>query len=253
VPERRGVIVLSEGRSGTNWLGSLARNAGLGNSSEWLDRPLLGRSPAPDRGREFFEAALDAATAGAGFYVKIFPRQLVSCINRFGEDFVRYCTAHYPTSLILVERRDRLRQAISFSRGLQSQQWTSRRASQGKAAYNFDQICECYFLIGRSYEFWRGYLALLGFEAMLFIYEDLLDDPTPFVSHVASSMGAEAPAQLESELRVQRDEITEEWLERFRSDLARRDIVLNAGLDRRFRRSPSNLNRFLRGKEMKVH
>ncbi|PPB80719.1 LPS sulfotransferase NodH [Albidovulum inexpectatum] len=149
---RKGVLLLTERRSGSNWLGSLARNAKLGNSEEWLDKRQLGLEPEAVDATTCFETALERSSQGcAGFFVKIFPSHLYEMQDAFGMDFIAWCRERHDVALITLTRNDRLRQAISFSRALQSDQWTARHDAKRKPEYDFHQIARCLFLIGRSY------------------------------------------------------------------------------------------------------
>lgn len=249
---RRGVILLTEGRSGSNWVGSLAGNASLGNSGEWLDSSQLGVSPRKVDFDTFSQAVLAKGSSdGNDFFVKVFPQHLFSLRRFYKQDFIRTCLEREQTQLLILTRRDRLRQAISFSRGLQSQQWTSRREAKAEPEYDFDQICRCYFLIGRSYDFWDSYAAAQDLPVQRFVYEDLVPDPSPFLRAVADAMGKPAPQKAESELKIQRDATTEEWVERFKADMRVRDILDNLTPSRPARRTLSNLTRFLRARQLK--
>ncbi|WP_286790013.1 Stf0 family sulfotransferase [Thioclava sp. UBA3469] len=249
---RKGVLVLSEGRSGSNWLGSLAHNAGLGHSKEWLDPKMLGIDPSKTDYSTYFEAALERSSEGcAGFYVKIFPRHLYEMREAFGMDFIAYCHNHHDVALITLTRADRLRQAVSFSRALQSSQWTARNDETRRPEYDFQQIARCLFTITRSYSFWEDYLRITGFDATGFVYEDLVPNANPFLAHIAKYLGACEPEHVESDLRVQRDEVTEEWLTRFKADAADEDL-LDAASPVRPTRSRKAFLRLLKKKNIRL-
>ncbi|WP_417250256.1 Stf0 family sulfotransferase [Celeribacter sp.] len=249
--KRKGVLILTEGRSGSNWLGSLATGAGLGRSGEWLGREQSQLDPVLTDRKTYFEAAIENGTNGSsGFCIKIFPRHLHWINHYYNKDFIRYCRENHDVSLVLLTRNDRLRQAISFSRGLQTEQWTSKGEKKKDADYDFDQICRCYFLINRSYDYWRSYTGVISEDIQHFIYEDLLDDPSPFVNHIADHFGVTHPTKLESSLTVQRDETTEKWRVRFLEEAKTRDFIDSTTPSRLPGRSPRNLIRFLRKKPL---
>lgn len=250
----RGVILLTEARSGSTWLGSLARNAGMGNSGEWLDENQSGLDPRLLSFDQYLEAVLGLAGSGdVGFFLKIFPAHLFASHKFFPLDFIKACCARHDVKLIILTRRDRLRQAISFSRGLQSKQWVSDAKVMATASYDFDRISRIYFQIGRSYDFWESYVAMNDLPVERFVYEDLVEDPRPFLSAVAQAMGRPTPDVPPSELTIQRDARTEEWAARFRADVAGRDCLDNLTPSRLPARSFSNLVRFLRKKPMKPY
>lgn len=249
---RRGVIVLTEGRSGSTWLGTLCRSAGLGNSGEWLDKAHLGVSPRRVNFETYYDAIMRKGSSdGHDFYVKIFPRHLFSLKRFYTQDFLQEFLARNKTEIILLSRRDRLLQAISFSRGLQSQQWTSLGQPQRDVVYDFDRICRCYFMIGRSYDFWESWVSMLDLPATRFVYEDLVDDPSPFLNHVADAMGKPHPENAVTDLRIQRDDTTAEWAARFKKDLKERDFLLNLTPSRAPAPNLGNIGRFVARKPMK--
>ncbi|MDN5928930.1 MAG: Stf0 family sulfotransferase [Hyphomicrobiales bacterium] len=239
-----GYLMLTEARSGSSWLGSLTNASGaMGNSSEWLSEP--GLRDVHD-GTEFFSRVLSKASTPNGcFAVKIFPRHLYETTHKYGFDFIRRCMAEHDTKIIVLFRKDRVRQAISLARASITRQWGSRREAEREPKYDFNFICRCYFFIDQSYAFWRSYLELLELPHDTFFYEDLVPDPAPFIQSVSSHMGIKAPETPQSEFRIQRDNVTEEWVLQFRKDLAERN-VLSHGFQRLPGRNVRNLARFLR-------
>lgn len=252
--KRKGVFILTEARSGSNWLGSLTTNAGLGRSDEWLRSDNSGMGPRTTDRDTYFETVLDKATNGtAGFCVKIFPHHLYM-INHFYEtDFINYCRDRYEVTMIRLTRSDSFRQAISYSRSLQTQQWTAKGEKTSKAVYDFDQICRCYFLINRSYDYWRTYTDLTQANAKHFVYEDLNIDPSPFVNFIADCFDEPHPQKMVSTMTVQRDALTEEWLLRFQAESKNMKLIQNLVPSRMPSRTPRNILRFLRKKSFKPY
>lgn len=168
----RGVIILSEGRSGTNWLGSLANSTGqLGRSSEWIDDKhfdVLGRNVSS---KKYIEFIMESASTANGFFaIKMFPRHLFWFQKHFGFDFIKKLEKENDLSFIFVTRNDRIRQAVSFARAVQSNAWTSLGERQRAEEYDFDLLCRCYFGIGRSYDYWKSYIDLHDLPHKHFVY-----------------------------------------------------------------------------------
>jgi LPS sulfotransferase NodH len=243
-----GYLMLTEGRSGSSWLGSLTNASGImGSSSEWLSDPSLREV---SNSAEFFSRVLSKASTPNGcFAVKVFPRHLYATNYKHGFDFIRRCMAEHDTKIIVLFRKDRVRQAISLARASITRQWDSRREVKKDLKYDFDFICRCYFFIDQSYAFWRSYIELLELPHDIFFYEDLVPDPAPFIRSVSCHLGIKPPEAPRSEFRVQRDSVTEEWTAQFRKDLAERDI-LSHGFYRPPSRNVRNLGRFLRKEHM---
>jgi LPS sulfotransferase NodH len=223
----KGVAVLTEGRSGSNWLASLTNaTGGLGRSAEWLNASYLGFDPRDYDALE--QAVIQKGTTENGrFSIKVFPRHLLWSKAKFGKDLLFEIRKKHDVSFVILERQDRLRQAISFYRARMSRAWTSRqKGEQSSLPYDFAEISQAYFQIEQSYAFWRAYLSLSDLGFTEFVYEELQGDPNPYVQAIARLLDVPAPDVTPvSNLRVQRDGITEEWTARFREDAAARGAI----------------------------
>ncbi|MGX5800607.1 Stf0 family sulfotransferase [Bradyrhizobium sp. Arg314] len=223
----KGVAVLTEGRSGSSWLGSLTNATGImGRSGEWLKPLHLGPEP---RGYEALEEAVirKASTENGRFAVKVFPRHLAWSKGKCGKDFLLEIRRKHDLGFITLERRDRLRQAISFYRASVSNSWASWINGAGSPVpYSFAGISRAFFQIEQSYAFWRAYLDLSDLPYRHFVYEDLLADPRPYLEAVAELLDVPAPASVPvTEFKVQRDDLTEDWLRRFRREAAQMGAI----------------------------
>lgn len=238
-----GILILTEGRSGSNWLGSLLKNTGaMGVPNEWLDLSLLGSRPAS--AEAYLDAIMSKATTPNGrFAVKLFPRHLHFAQMEYGIDFVRECRRRFDVGLVRLGRADRMLQAISYARGMMTEQWTSRNEARATPVYDFKAITQAYFYIERSEAFWNAYLALNRLDAQRFIYEEMVPDPRPFVEACAGMLDVAFDGALRSDLKVQRDDLTEEWLARYRQDLLT-ESVLPFATGRPASRTVQNLRRF---------
>ncbi|MGN6464562.1 MAG: Stf0 family sulfotransferase, partial [Rhizobiaceae bacterium] len=147
------------------------------------------------------------------------------------------------TGLILLKRRDRIRQAISFSRGKMTGKFRSTHKSVGDEDYNFELICQLFWYIDRSYCFWESYLSFYNYRYKEFYYEDLLPSPDEYVECVSNFLSVPKPDTVYSGLEIQRDEKTEEWVNRFKSDMAHHDF-LGALRDKPASRTLRNFVRF---------
>ncbi|WP_137929502.1 Stf0 family sulfotransferase [Mesorhizobium comanense] len=250
----KGVAILTEARSGSEWLGSLANSTGImGQSAEWLDTGNLGFKPKSLD--ELLSATIDrGGTANGRFAVKLFPRHLHWSQAKYGADFLAECIRRHALGLVLLERRDRLRQAISYCRAKASGRWTSTTmdAAETVPRYDFAGICQAYFLIGQSYAFWEAYLRITGLPYDHLFYEDLLDDPAPYVASLARHLSVDMPeGEFETNLRQQRDSHTEEWVERFQDDARSKDLLAHLP-ETVAPRNIDNFARFLFKKQMRI-
>lgn len=244
---------MTEGRSGSSWLGKLCNQTGLlGVSSEWVDPGILGALHKSVSGEEYVDKIVAAGSSKNGFFaLKLFPRHVHWFHLHFGFDLIGFLRGNHDIQITTVERKDRVAQAVSFAKAMQSSAWSSSQSELQTPRYDFDQISRCYFLIERSYNFWNSYLTLRNTEYDAFYYEDMLHDPTPFVEVVARHAGIKEVPRFQSDTDIQRNKLTDDWRARFLADAETADIIGASTPSRPAKRSLVNLGRFLRGKQMK--
>lgn len=225
--QMKGVLILSVGRSGSNWLGSLTNSTGrMGVSSEWFNPAVFGEDGRELPAEAHILASVEKASTENGFFsIKIFPNQIKRFSDRENIDVVSRLIETYDVKVIRLERQDTFRQAISYARGLQTKQWTSRNKAHGDPEYDFAQLCHCFFLIKKGYNFWQTYTEAREIDDKLFYYEEMIANPNPYVDFISAHAGVEVSSELSSPLRVQRDALTEEWLERFKLDLSKANLA----------------------------
>ncbi len=254
----KGLLMLTEARSGSNWLGNAASHTGvLGNSGEWISPIHYSVNPKHVTAEEFIQKIFERASTDNGvFYIKIFPRHLHWFQSQFGFDLINHLAVDHDLLLVTLTRRDRLRQAISFSKGIQSKKWfdkiTRNNKNKGKARYDFAHICRAYFMIGRSYNYWKTYLAVQEREYTDFVYEDLMADPAPFLQALAAHVGINDIPPFQSDCKIQRNTETEDWYAKFKKDIQSRNFLgYTATSTRSYSRTLGNLGKFLSGQHMK--
>jgi len=253
--KRSGTLVLTEGRSGSNWLGSLTNVTGLlGSCEEWIDARHSGVEPGSVSLDDFISAVLDkASTPNSYFCIKLFPRHLFKVQNAYDRDLITELQRRFDTQLIVLQRRDRLAQAISFARAYQTGAWQSTDNEKRDPDYSFDAICRSYFFVQRSYDFWETYLDLRSLDASKFYYEDMMDDCAPYMDAVRDHAGIQAEASdkpSESKLSIQRDTLNDEWRVQFVEDLKVKNM-LPSSLPRPPVLTGQNLVNFLRQRPTK--
>lgn len=250
----KGTIILTEGRSGSSWFVSLSNGTGqLGTGGEWFSKGSLGKPRPADRDSLIRQVLAKASTPNGHFSVKLFPAHLHYVSMKYGFDLIQFFLKNHDIQLIRITRADRLRQAISFARGLQTNQWTVHHNSKREPSYDFELICRCYFMIGQSYKYWESYTQLFDLPASHFVYEEMLPSPMPYLQCVAGHGGIVVSEIPPSKHSIQRDSSTEAWIERFKTDLAAREIVDLTALSRRPTFSVSNLMRLLGGRALKPY
>lgn len=224
---RKGTLILTEARSGSNWLGSLSNRTGLlGVSEEWIAANFSKIKLGSVTFERFCDRIIELASTPNGYFcIKIFPRHLLHVQIVYGRDLIMELEKRFDTQLILLKRQDRFSQAVSFARAKQSGQWKSTTDKNRPEVYDFKLICRCFASIERSYSFWDSYIAARTLDVTRFIYEDLVPNPDVFVKTLALHAGiAEYPTP-KSELKVQRNDTSKLWVEQFKADLKIENIL----------------------------
>lgn len=216
----RGYAICAVPRSGSNFLCQLLAATGvLGRPLEYFNGPArrtLDHPRYPDDPHAQVAAIQTLGATTNGVYgVKLFPEQF-RAVQQAG-----WTEALPSLSFVRLERRDRLGQALSWARALQTGQYRSNSpAGEHDAVYDPDLIQQCLSNIVRDEARWRHWFARTGVEALSLDYEALVADPAAAVRSIAALVGVEAPAPdlRRVDLRRQRDGQTDRWRARFLSE-----------------------------------
>jgi LPS sulfotransferase NodH len=125
--------------------------------------------------------------------------------------------------LIHLSRADKVRQAVSHWKAIQSRQWTLRRDDNpvrvADELYNLNAIDTLAMQAARHDAYWQETFAELNLKPHAVIYEDLQSDFDATMRRVFDFLDL-APRITASPPRVvkQADEISERWVERYRQD-----------------------------------
>jgi trehalose 2-sulfotransferase len=134
-----------------------------------------------------------------------------------------FTNLHY----VQITREDKVRQAVSLWRAVQTQAWQRDAGSddRGRAepVFSFRAINYLVRLLTAHDASWDAYFLGLGSEPLKVTYEELAAARGPVVRRVLDHLGIDAPADLGLEaprLSVQADELSEEWVRRVHAHLA---------------------------------
>jgi trehalose 2-sulfotransferase len=214
----RGYAICTSARSGSNLLCQYLSSTGLlGHPLEYFNasgRRLLGYPDFPGKPAEQIDWILSVgATPNGIFGLKILPFQFDQIAGS-----IRWTQLLPNIQFVLLERRDRLGQAISAYRAEQTQQWRASLAAQGIATYDGAKIYQQLVALARDYARWNVFFARNGVNPTVIVYEDLAANPQHAVDQVAGLFGIGGQARIAHrriDLTVQRDATTMEWRARF--------------------------------------
>jgi trehalose 2-sulfotransferase len=129
-------------------------------------------------------------------------------------------------SYVRITRRDKVRQAVSLWRAVQTQAWRQERgeASDGREpTFSFRAINYLVRQLTAHDASWDAYFLGLGQQPLKITYEDLAEAHEPVVRRVLRHIGVPAPPGLRvaaPRLTIQADELSERWVERVHDHLA---------------------------------
>jgi len=244
----RGYAILGARRSGSSHLCALIASTGLlGYPDEYLhpERYEPGDSETAHAQLMAWSDMVEAATSANGVTAfKIFYGHL----DRPKMGFFRDRIAEL--EFVLLDRTDRLGQAISLARALQTSSWSAHQLEQSDPRYDRQLIADCLKEIGNAMGGWEEFLQSLGRIPLRITYEELVQDPRGTVQAIASHIGvkcAELPP-MRSGKRIQRDALNEEWREQFLKETAplsvlARNSPTRAEITRRVNRMRRQMNR----------
>lgn len=127
--------------------------------------------------------------------------------------------------LIFVTRRDKIGQAVSLWRALQTQSWRADDdgdgASADSAIYDFDGIDTLVTQLASNERAWSEWLAGASLRQIRVTYEQLDAEPRQTVAGVLHELGLAGAPVTVPRLSRQRDELSSDWAERYRKQRER--------------------------------
>ena len=217
-------LICSVPRSGSNLMCELLSATGLAGAPTELFNPgfmpVLKQHWGVETTEEYVDQLLARKTGPNGvFGAKVGWGQYRTVFGD-GDPRERLPNLH----LLFMTRRDRLRQAVSWVRAIQSRRWQSIQRGRPDGAVEFDpeHIARKLRRIARAEEAWRAMFERHGIEPFEMVYEDLVADQDRTLRGALEFIGVEPPARLDVEPTLGRlaDEVSEAWVERYRAEAA---------------------------------
>lgn len=233
---RLSYLVCATARSGSSLLCEALAGSGLaGHPSELFaatTRSLLGGlSDTPDLPDYIAELLRRLATPNGVFGAKVKLDDLEVLLEglrdeggALGRSAHDVLAAAFPgLRCVWITRRDKVRQAVSWERAVQTDVWehTGARPPITLPRPRFDaaSIRQRLDAIDREEQSWVALFAEAGFPPVEVVYEDLVDDYVGTTQRVLAELGVHVPQPLwlaPARLRRQADARSERWVQRFR-------------------------------------
>lgn len=120
---------------------------------------------------------------------------------------------------IFVSRQDKVRQAVSHWKALQTGQWTSRDRTAGgpQPAFDFQEIDRLLMETCEHEAAWQRYFDEVGMHPLTVTYEELATDAQSVVGRVADYLGVTETPVIQRAVGIQKqaDSVSEEWVRQY--------------------------------------
>ncbi len=242
----KSLLVCATPRSGSTLLCALLDGTGVaGRPQEFFER--LARSGLPRQPREYFEhvedpkllellaptdpgtpdpgdpiprALAEGTTPNGVFAAKLMWTHLLDLAERLGRPAdAALLRERFPDPrYVHVTRRDKIAQAVSLWRAVQTRAWRAGEVTEnGNAVYHAGAIGYLAGQLSDHDDAWRMWFSANRIEPLTIVYEELADDTRAATSAVLDHLGV-GPAEVpEPPLRRQGDDPSARWVERYRA------------------------------------
>ena len=232
------IIILSEQRSGSTYLSSLITASGkFGKCEESVSSFIKNIKQVGLCNYDEFRKSL---TVCKNYSFKVFPAHLLAAEKKGCNDLILETIKHSDAHIFRLIRNDKLAQAVSISIAQQTRSWTSRQSKKKEPKYDKDDIAACLFRVYLSEAFWDAYIFANKLNVKTLSYEELMSKGLP--DELVDLIGVDI---VDSELYVQRNELSEDFKERFLKD-CRKDGVIKGIRFKSPPRTIGNLMSFLK-------
>ncbi len=123
---------------------------------------------------------------------------------------------------VFLQREDKLRQAISFVKSLQTNEWIAERETehlnQTHLVFDYIAISEALAKFETEDRLWRQFLTASNFDFVEVTYEELQSDPQRVIRRIFEHLGlsvSRVPGLSETGMRVMADTTNKEWHQRY--------------------------------------
>lgn len=132
--------------------------------------------------------------------------------------------------IIFVRRRNKVAQAVSLWRAIQTQQWRGaieHEADAPEARYDFRALDHLVRELHRWDANWEDWFHATGRDPIRVIYEEFSESRAATVGRVLDELGIDPPEpdHEDGPMKRQSDDISAGWVERYRADAAEQQLV----------------------------
>jgi trehalose 2-sulfotransferase len=130
--------------------------------------------------------------------------------------------------IIRMTRNDPVAEAVSLSRAIQTEEWTSKHPKARRSpVYNVENLNRCTVIQREQKQGWLNFLDKYGFDYMTIEYNELRTNPVGVAMRVIQSLGYPTSPKQKLDLpkmTQQADSHSAEWITRYLADPGHIDI-----------------------------
>lgn len=234
----KGYVICTTPRSGSNLLCEALKNTGVAGCPDeyfgnmhvpnWMEHWELSSS------KDYANRVRDESSTSNGIWgVKIMMQyfddvyeQLQNCIPyRIEEKFDALEAAYGNLDYIYMSRKNKVKQSISLHKAHQNFIWKvpvgDALLDESSLSYDFDEIDRIHSSLVDQEISWEKYFQYHGRSPHRIFYEDLVEDYANIMQGVLDYLGVDYAfnfSLLDSRLRRQSNQISEQWAERYISE-----------------------------------
>ena len=136
-----------------------------------------------------------------------------------------------PLKYIRITRRNKIRQAVSFAKALQTDMWRFKKGqvpkSDIKLKFNPQQIGDSLRELMRSEKYWDKFFKKNNIKPLVIVYEDFVDNYEATIRRVLDYLNLPIPKKIKkSKLVKQADAQSEEWIKRYSRIKAKDRLII---------------------------
>ncbi|EBA11541.1 Stf0 family sulfotransferase [Roseobacter sp. CCS2] len=137
--------------------------------------------------------------------------------------FLKQEVAPLDYKFIHLQRRDLMKQAISFARAQQTGAWISDMPEKAAGSYDWSLITDKMDAISRGNADWQSFLSSMGIQPLQLYYEDVVADASAAIAQIADYLGVamDSVVTTATTFTPQQQKKTAQaadWLSRYQSD-----------------------------------
>lgn len=202
VPQQKSsYIIASTPRSGSSLLAEGLLDCGVGNPEEWF------KDASIETVEGCFQMMRTNGVRGRWIGLKLHGEHLSRL--RLAEPLLEMTETPV---VIALTRKDKLRQACSLSRAMQTGAYSSRQVESITPEFRREEIASCLFSIEQQELAWEEFYRRFGISPLRVTYEELSEDYNGTMRRVLNYLG-ETPLKIpRPRLEKQADALTERWV-----------------------------------------